>query len=109
MRRNGHHRSLSSELRVPHLDRPPAHSDLHAGATLAVAVARKIPPTGSYAVDTRTDRVGRVMGSEGPYVQLRPPAGGTEWDVPPEALRPAGTLEELRAKVTEINKDRWVI
>jgi hypothetical protein len=59
-------------------------------------------------VDTRTDRVGKVMGAEGPYVQLRPPAGGVEWDVPPEALRPARTVEELRAKVTGINKDRWI-
>jgi hypothetical protein len=69
----------------------------------------EIPPPGSYAVDTRTDRVGKVTGADGSYVRLRPPAGGQEWDVPPEALRPAGTLEELRAKVTEINKDRWII
>lgn len=35
---------------------------------------------GTYAVDTRTGRVGRVMGHEGPYVQLRPYGGGREWD-----------------------------
>jgi len=65
-----------------------------------------IPAIGSYAVDTRTDRVGQVMGTVGGLVQLRPPGGGREWDCPPDALRPAGTGEELRARVTEINRDR---
>src|SRR5687767_3851531 len=30
------------------------------------------PPVGAYVVDTRTERIGVVMGHEGPYVQLRP-------------------------------------
>ncbi|WP_016908515.1 hypothetical protein [Streptomyces xiaopingdaonensis] len=63
----------------------------------------EIPPVGAYAVDTRTNRIGRVMDAGGPYVQLRPPTGGYEWDVPPEAVRAAGTLEELRARVRERN------
>ncbi|GHB60627.1 hypothetical protein GCM10010347_33350 [Streptomyces cirratus] len=58
---------------------------------------------GLLLVDTRTDRVGVVMGNVGSYVQLRPPGGGTEWDVPPSALRPAEVLDELRAKVTVVN------
>jgi len=38
------------------------------------------PPIGSYVVDTHTERVGMVMGHEGPYVQLRPLGGGKEWE-----------------------------
>lgn len=64
------------------------------------------PEVGSLVVDTRNDRVGIVMGSVGPCVQLRPPAGGTEWDVPPHRLRPANTADELRAKVAVANADR---
>lgn len=58
---------------------------------------RKKPPIGSYAVDTCTGRVGRVMGHEGPYVQLRPVGGGKQWDCVPESLRAATTIERLRA------------
>ncbi len=61
------------------------------------------PPVGAYVVDARTDRVGQVMGHEGPYVQLRPPGGGREWDVPPEAVQQASVRDELRARVTERN------
>ncbi|MER6316234.1 hypothetical protein ABT237_20975 [Streptomyces sp. NPDC001581] len=58
---------------------------------------------GALVVDTRTDRVGIVMGNVGPYVQLRPPGGGTEWDVLPDDLRSAVVLDELRAKVSVVN------
>ncbi|WST44161.1 hypothetical protein OG592_07980 [Streptomyces avidinii] len=61
------------------------------------------PKAGLLLVDTRTDRIGVVMGTEGPYVQLRPPAGGIEWDVPPDDLRPADAKDQLRAKVAIIN------
>ncbi|WP_189217063.1 MULTISPECIES: hypothetical protein [Streptomyces] len=54
-------------------------------------------PVGSYAVDTSTGQVGRVMGHEGPYVQLRPVGGGREWDCEPEAVRAATTHERLGA------------
>ncbi|CAL9481050.1 MULTISPECIES: hypothetical protein [Streptomyces] len=64
------------------------------------------PVVGSYVVDSRSDRVGQVMGTVGGLVRLRPPGGGLEWDCPADALRPAGTCEELRARVTEINRDR---
>lgn len=59
---------------------------------------------GRYVVDMRDGRLGRVMGHEGPYVQLRPPGGGREWDCPPAALRDAGTWEELRAQVAALNQ-----
>ncbi|WP_436738216.1 hypothetical protein [Streptomyces sp. BBFR102] len=58
---------------------------------------------GAFAVDVRDGRLGRVMGSEGPYIQLRPPGGGKEWDCPPRAVRAADRKEVLRAKVREIN------
>ncbi|MEV6129396.1 hypothetical protein AB0M05_21625 [Streptomyces violaceusniger] len=57
-------------------------------------------------VDERTGAIGLVMGSEGPYLQLRPPQGGKEWDVPPDALREPTAAETLRAKVRVAN-GRW--
>ncbi|MER6032548.1 MULTISPECIES: hypothetical protein [unclassified Streptomyces] len=56
------------------------------------------PPVGSCAVDTRTGRLGIVMGHEGPYVQLRPYGGGREWDCDPRAVREATHAERLRAE-----------
>ncbi|WP_406404132.1 hypothetical protein [Streptomyces uncialis] len=53
---------------------------------------------GALMVDRRNNRTGKVMGHEGPYFQLRPPQGGREWDVPPEALREPTQTEGLRAK-----------
>ncbi|MEU9335854.1 hypothetical protein AB0D49_22180 [Streptomyces sp. NPDC048290] len=55
------------------------------------------PSIGSYVVDTRTGRVGVVMGHEGPYIQLRPFGGGREWDCPPGVIRAASGAERLRA------------
>ncbi|MFG3406853.1 hypothetical protein [Streptomyces sp. NPDC048142] len=62
------------------------------------------PEPGSFAVDERDGRVGRVAGRSGPNVRLRPPGGGPEWDCPPEAVRPASPGVVLRARVTEINR-----
>lgn len=53
------------------------------------------PPLGSYVVDTRTGRLGIVMGHEGPYVQLRPYGGGREWDAEPEVVRRATQAERI--------------
>jgi hypothetical protein len=61
-------------------------------------------PINTLVVDTsRSDKIGYVMGHEGPYVQLRPPGGGVEWDADPTRVRPATDTEALRARVTEIN------
>ncbi|RPE44063.1 hypothetical protein EDD90_7286 [Streptomyces sp. Ag109_O5-1] len=54
-------------------------------------------PVGSCAVDTRTGRLGIVMGHEGPYVQLRPYGGGREWDAHPDAVRAATQAERTGA------------
>lgn len=59
--------------------------------------------TGALVVDTKRDKPGRVMGSEGPYVQLRPPGGGCEWDADPAHLRPADERERLRANIAELS------
>ncbi|WP_249813774.1 hypothetical protein [Streptomyces barringtoniae] len=48
-------------------------------------------------MDTRTGRVGIVMGHVGPYLQLRPYGGGREWDADPSAVRPATAAERLSA------------
>ncbi|MFG2594563.1 hypothetical protein [Streptomyces sp. NPDC048462] len=64
------------------------------------------PSVGAVAVDRRNGKVCVVMGHVGPYVQLRPPRGGREWDVPPEDVRPPTPAEELSAKVAVANR-RW--
>ncbi|MCF6522881.1 hypothetical protein HOY81_07210 [Streptomyces sp. JJ36] len=65
-----------------------------------------MPCCGALVVDTRTGRVGVVMGAEGPYLQLRPPRGGREWDCPPGNVRLASPSERLSAKVAEANAAR---
>ncbi|MEI5009062.1 hypothetical protein RB196_18810 [Streptomyces sp. PmtA] len=52
---------------------------------------------GALVVDTQSNRVGYVMGHEGPYVQLRPVTGGREWDADPARVRPATDAERLTA------------
>ncbi|MFD3581224.1 hypothetical protein [Streptomyces sp. NPDC058683] len=54
-------------------------------------------PAGTLVIDTAQDRLGYVMGREGPYVQLRPVAGGREWDADPAHVRRATDEERLRA------------
>lgn len=71
------------------------------------APERCTPEPGSFAVDGRDGRVGRVIGraGDGEDVRLRPPGGGPEWSCPPDALRPAPPGVALRARVTEINRE----
>jgi hypothetical protein len=54
-------------------------------------------------MDTATNKVGRVMGFVGSYVQLRPAGGGIEWDARPEDLRPVPVGEALSAGVAVAN------
>ncbi|MGW2212316.1 hypothetical protein [Streptomyces sp. NPDC001781] len=61
------------------------------------------PPLGSYALDTETNRVGVVMGHQGPYVQLRPLGGGREWDVAPGRVRAATPAERISAATAYAN------
>ncbi|MFI1352806.1 hypothetical protein ACH4TV_04355 [Streptomyces sp. NPDC020898] len=61
------------------------------------------PTIGSYVMDTRTGKVGIVMGHEGTYVQLRSYGGGREWDAAPTGLRPATTTERISAATAYAN------
>ncbi|MER5769983.1 hypothetical protein [Streptomyces sp. NPDC001985] len=61
------------------------------------------PDLGEVAKDTSLKKVGRVMGQVGGRYQLRPLAGGREWDVRPEHLAPAARSDVLSAWVAEIN------
>ncbi|MGP3999601.1 hypothetical protein [Streptomyces sp. 8N706] len=61
------------------------------------------PEVGTLALDAKSGRVGRVMDRQGPYVQLRPPQGGTEWEALAADVRRADANEQLRARVAEIN------
>lgn len=54
-------------------------------------------------LDSETGKAGKVMGVDGPYVQLRPVGGGLEWDARPENLRPATMAEALSAGVAIAN------
>lgn len=60
-------------------------------------------PVGTYAVDTTSGRVGRVMGQVGGYVQLRPLGGGREWDCVPDVVRPATQEERVTAITAYVN------
>lgn len=62
------------------------------------------PALGSTVRDGRTGVLGRVMGHEGPYVQLRPLAGGREWDVDPARVEPVDATELLSARVAVANE-----
>ncbi|MET7762602.1 hypothetical protein [Streptomyces sp. NPDC005336] len=61
------------------------------------------PPPGTPVRDATRDRVGIVMGQEGPYLQLRPLAGGREWDADPDHVHPLTPAELLRARLAETN------
>ncbi|MBK3566780.1 hypothetical protein JHN47_23945 [Streptomyces sp. MBT62] len=60
------------------------------------------PEAGDLAFDEGTGRVGRVMGHEGPYWQLRPTGGGREWDAS-GPLRPPTDTERLSAGLAMAN------
>ena len=61
------------------------------------------PSLGDTVEDTERKRVGKVMGFEGPYVQLRPIGGGREWDADPGSLRLLSLSEALSAGVATAN------
>ncbi|MEU3350727.1 hypothetical protein [Streptomyces sp. NPDC037389] len=54
---------------------------------------------GVWLIDTRLNRLGRLMATEGGRAQLRPPRGGREWDAGPVALRLATPVEKRAAGV----------
>lgn len=62
-----------------------------------------VPDVGTAVHDGGSDRVGVVMGHEGPYLQLRPLGGGREWDADPCRVRPVSRDELLSAQLAEVN------
>ncbi|MFF0160133.1 hypothetical protein ACFYRY_21755 [Streptomyces sp. NPDC005263] len=72
---------------------------------LASVLRGERPAVGTHVVDVRDGRLGEVMGHVGGRVQLRPVAGGREWDCPPESTGPAPRAEVLRARVRRVNED----
>ncbi|MFE5032284.1 hypothetical protein [Streptomyces sp. NPDC056683] len=70
---------------------------------LASVVRGERPPLGTYVTDVRDGRIGEVRGHVGGRVQLRPVAGGREWDCPPGSLQPASPEDVLRAQVRRAN------
>ncbi|WND36850.1 hypothetical protein RI578_22340 [Streptomyces sp. BB1-1-1] len=72
---------------------------------LASVVRGERPPVGAHAVDARDGRVGEVMGHVGGSVQLRPVAGGREWDCPQVSLAAARPEELMRARLRRTNHE----
>ncbi|MFJ9541684.1 hypothetical protein ACIRPX_31115 [Streptomyces sp. NPDC101225] len=72
---------------------------------LASVLRGERPPVGTYVTDVRDGRIGEAMGHVGGRVQLRPVAGGREWDCPPESARTASPEEVLRARVRKANSE----
>ncbi len=53
----------------------------------------------------RAERIGIVMDNVGPCYQLRPPAGGPEWEAEPQHIEPAPAEVQMSARVAEANRD----
>lgn len=72
----------------------------------APEAAREHPyePEQGHVVKDSVGRVGRVMGHEGPYYQLRPLQGGREWEAAACTLRLATRAEVLSATVDAVNE-----
>ena len=61
------------------------------------------PRLGDAVEDTQRQKVGKVMGFVGPYVQLRPVGGGVEWEAHPDRLQPVTLAEALSAGLAVAN------
>lgn len=63
----------------------------------------RAPRVGETVRDARRGRVGVVMSTIGPYVQLRPLGGGREWDAEPEHVRALSRDELVSARLAVVN------
>lgn len=57
----------------------------------------------TYLVDTRTSRVGELIGHDDHRLVLKPLGGGREWRCPPGCTRDPTTAERVHAAVTAAN------
>ncbi|MEN8656238.1 hypothetical protein ABCR94_38130 [Streptomyces sp. 21So2-11] len=62
------------------------------------------PKTGETVRDASGDKIGVVMGHEGPRWQLRPIGGGKEWDADPKNIQAVDQVENASARVADINR-----
>jgi hypothetical protein len=62
------------------------------------------PSLREVVIDASRNKLGEVMGMEGPYYQLRPIGGGREWDVSPEHVEKADPMAVLSAKTDAANR-----
>ncbi|MFH8571266.1 hypothetical protein [Streptomyces sp. NPDC017993] len=61
------------------------------------------PPLGSFVMDTRSARVGKVVAADGDRLRLLPIGGGGKWDCAAGAARPATVTERLSAATAYLN------
>lgn len=74
----------------------------------ATAAVAQVLAVGELGYDSGADRVGVVMEVKTTCALLRPCGGGCEWEVPLGCLHPADHVDELRARVAELNAaSRW--
>lgn len=60
-------------------------------------------PLGAYVIDTRTGRLGRIIGYGSAGLLLRPYGAGRPWSCPAEETRLATVTERLRAATSYAN------
>lgn len=63
----------------------------------------RAPAVGDTVRDTALDRIGVVMGCDGPHLRLCPINGGRPWDADPATVRPVGPAEFLLAHLRAVN------
>ncbi|OEU86018.1 hypothetical protein DB35_10750 [Streptomyces abyssalis] len=54
-------------------------------------------------VDTRTSKIGELVGRDGTQLLLRPVRGGREWTCPPGSTREPTAAEKMHAGVAAAN------
>ncbi|MER6013019.1 MULTISPECIES: hypothetical protein [Streptomyces] len=72
-------------------------------ATQGRAAETATPERGAVMYDPATRKIGEYQEKAGPYALLRPMGGGREWEADPARIRPATSVERLRAGVKAVN------
>lgn len=65
---------------------------------------RSGPGIGELAKDSARDKIGVLMGRVGGRVQIRPVAGGREWETEPDNVEYPTAHEEMRARNSARNR-----
>ncbi|MBY8885765.1 hypothetical protein K7472_13010 [Streptomyces sp. PTM05] len=67
---------------------------------------RSAPEVGAVVRDSVRERLGVLVEVDGPVAHVRPPEGGTPWLARLADVYAACPMDELRAKVAELNARR---